>query len=189
MIAEEEKKLTNNSISLNHNKENINNKNTSVFSVSKNEKKSIAKKSNHIEINNKSFIKENQQAYFKIQYEPKDDNQSNSKDFSFKFFVDKTICFIGRSKKCKNLNYKIKSIGNVAHIRIQSSRFISRRHIKIWWNNELFCWMIMNLSKVRIVVGDKVLKKGDSVKLDPITPVSSLSFKFYFIQSKQKDQI
>ena len=45
--------------------------------------------------------------------------------------------------------------------------------------------MISNLSKVRIIVVDKVLTQGESTKLFPITPISSLRFKFYFLLADQ----
>ena len=134
--------------------------------------------------NNIKYIQEKEIAYYKIQFHLNNEDGINE---TIKFFIDKPICFIGRSKyhDAEKYRYKLKIIGQTSNITLDASEFISRKHIKIWWNVENESWMISNLSKVRIIVVDKVLTQGESTKLFPITPISSLRFKFYFLLADQ----
>lgn len=110
-----------------------------------------------------------------------DNNSSNEKESEIEFLVKQKTCIIGRSLySYRNNHVQAKIEKDVFHIKIDSSRFISRRHFKIFWNQG--AWKIKNLSKISIYVGNIKLNKLDPpIILSDITPISSLAFRFYFV--------
>lgn len=129
---------------------------------------------------------EREKAYFKIQYGDYSNGDDNDDDIMFKFFVSNLKCYIGRLRRGKKCEPKIYNSKKSAHIRLFPSRHISRRHLKIFWDKLSQSWMIENLSKNKLYVGSRLLSKGElPIKLDKITPISGVAFKFYFIEAKK----
>jgi hypothetical protein len=129
--------------------------------------------------------KEGTKAFYKIEYYDHSKNNSDREDnLVFRFFVNSLKCYVGRARSGKKSEPKINVIKLTTHIKLFPSRHISRRHLKIFWDELTSEWMIENLSKNMLYVGKKLLNKGDlPIKLDKITPISGAAFKFYFIQA------
>lgn len=114
--------------------------------------------------------------------EESNNKSSNNDEEEFEFLVENKVCIIGRSmRSIYKSNIKSKIENEIYHVKIGSSKFISRRHCKIFWENG--DWYIKNLSKVSIYVGNTKLNKSDDpIPLQNITPISSLAFRFYFVK-------
>lgn len=110
-----------------------------------------------------------------------DNNLCNEKEGDIEFLVKQKTCIIGRSLySYRNNQARAKIEKDIYYIKIDSSRFISRRHFKIFWHQGV--WKIKNLSKISIYVGNIKLNKLDPpIILNDITPISSLAFRFYFV--------
>lgn len=162
------------------------------------------------------YIKEKTNSYFKLEYpltrkevrnnikeevdeetNKEEDNEVNEqvneqehqdaeKNIEFKFFINTLKCYIGRSKFSKKVDPKMKEIKNKTTIKLQSSRLLSRRHLKIYWCSEKLKWLVKNLSKNTLYVGKtKLNKDSEPLILNPITPIHNKIIKFYFVLARQ----
>ncbi len=70
-------------------------------------------------------------------------------------------------------------------IQISNNKKISRRHLKIYFDEDLQGWLCQNISKNDVHINKNVLKHTDPPRL--ISPISAIKIddtKFYFFQSK-----
>jgi len=97
----------------------------------------------------------------------------------FKFFIEKLTVFIGRDSGSINNNpeEQIIYLGNY--------KFLSRKHLKIFWDSKKKAWFIKNLSKNNIFVNrEKLSKDQKPKKLKVISPIKVGVYKFYFFRAK-----
>ena len=97
----------------------------------------------------------------------------------FKFFISKLSAYLGREASSNNPNSdeQIIYLGNY--------KYLSRRHLKIFWDNKKKSWFIQNLSKNIIFVNKEKLSKDQKPKkLKVISPIKVGVYKFYFFRAK-----
>ena len=70
---------------------------------------------------------------------------------------------------------------------ISSSNKISRRHLRIFWDDEKVGWFAKNLSKNHIYINKTVLKTSyEPIKLLPISAIQIDECKFYFFAARDE---
>lgn len=113
--------------------------------------------------------KEETQAYAKIE----------GKDF--KFFLNKQIVYLGRTSPSVNLE------PNEQMIYLGDYKYLSRKHLKIFWDSKKKSWFIQNLSKNVVFVNkESFSRENKPKKLKTICPIKVGIYKFYFFRAKPK---
>jgi hypothetical protein len=70
---------------------------------------------------------------------------------------------------------------------ISDSNKISRKHVKIYWDEGKLGWYIQNLSKNHVYVNKNILKStATPLKISPISSIQIDECKFYFFQSREE---
>jgi pSer/pThr/pTyr-binding forkhead associated (FHA) protein len=96
----------------------------------------------------------------------------------FKFFMNKPTVYIGRDVASNSNNEE-------QAIYLGNYKFLSRRHLKIFWDPKKRSWFIQNLSKNIIFVNKEKLSKDQKPKkLKVISPIKVGVYKFYFFRAK-----
>lgn len=96
----------------------------------------------------------------------------------FKFFINKQIVYIGRDTPSNNISEE-------QSIYLGNYKFLSRKHLKIFWDSKKKSWFIQNLSKNIIFVNKEKLSKDQKPKkLKVISPIKVGVYKFYFFRAK-----
>lgn len=97
----------------------------------------------------------------------------------FKFFINKLTVYIGR-EAANNINDNDEQI-----IYLGNYKFLSRKHLKIFWDSKKKSWFIQNLSKNLVFVNkEKLSKEQKPKKLKVISPIKVGVYKFYFFRAK-----
>jgi len=97
----------------------------------------------------------------------------------FKFFINKLTVYIGR-EAANNINNSVEQI-----IYLGNYKFLSRKHLKIFWDSKKKSWFIQNLSKNLVFVNkEKLSKEQKPKKLKVISPIKVGVYKFYFFRAK-----
>lgn len=97
----------------------------------------------------------------------------------FKFYINRLTVYLGRDAAANNNNSdeQIVYLGNY--------KFLSRKHLKIFWEPKKKSWFIQNLSKNIIFVNKEKLSKDQKPKkLKVISPIKVGVYKFYFFRAK-----
>jgi hypothetical protein len=97
----------------------------------------------------------------------------------FKFFINKLIAYIGREYNAagNNPDEQMIYLGNY--------KYLSRKHLKIYWDSKKKSWFIQNLSKNIIFVNrEKLSKDQKPKKLKTICPIKVGIYKFYFFRAR-----
>jgi hypothetical protein len=97
-------------------------------------------------------------------------------------FVTKLTVYLGREVSLTDFN------PDEEVIFISNSNKISRKHLKIFWDEFKSEWFVQNLSKNYTFVNKTVLKSTDDPR--SISPISSIQIddcKFYFFQSREME--
>ena len=102
---------------------------------------------------------------------------------TLKEFIHKLTVYLGREPNTENFeDIKEQSIF------IGDSQKISRRHAKIYWNNEKGEWEIQILSKNKAVINGVPLRSTDNpLALFPMDAIKIDKFKFYFFPASSSN--
>ena len=91
-----------------------------------------------------------------------------------KEFINKLNVFLGRDPSKNDDSHD-------QIIFIAESQKISRKHARIYWDNDSCNWYIQNLSKNKTIVNGKSLKKDDPpFLLEPLSAIRIDKVKVYF---------
>lgn len=71
---------------------------------------------------------------------------------------------------------------------ISDSNKISRKHVKIYWDDVDGNWYAMNLSKNPVIINKRIVKKSDNgVKISPISAIKIDNEEFYFFEARGEE--
>lgn len=115
-----------------------------------------------------------------MKFNEKEDTQAYAKieGKEIKVFINKLVVYIGR---------ELPNSGNAQEQKIYlgNYKYLSRRHLKIFWDSKKKKWFIQNLSKNIIFVDKKKLGKGQKPKkLKVISSIKVGIYKLYFFRAK-----
>jgi len=116
-----------------------------------------------------------------MKFKEKEENQAYAKieGKDFKFFINKQTVYIGRTSPSVNLS------NDEQMIFMGDYKYLSRKHLKIFWDAKKKSWFIQNLSKNIVHVNkESFSKENKPKKLKTISPIKVGIYKFYFFRAK-----
>ena len=97
-------------------------------------------------------------------------------------FINKLVVYLGREVSLAEQNIEEEILF------ISDSHKISRKHLKIFWDENQGKWLAQNLSKNYVYVNNTVLKSTDIPYV--ISPMASIKIdecRFYFFQARPEE--